>query len=131
MKTTGKIPHRKVWLLLVIGALMLAGCATGKQEEIRTKISNAEMMIQRAEQNEAEEYAPLQIKLAQERLEEARQHLEEDDYVEADQKADEALMDARLAEAKAQAQKAKLQAQDKEDSVKTLREEIDRTLEVE
>jgi len=41
------------------------------------------------------------------------------------------MMDARLAEAKAQAEKAKLQARDKEESVETLREEIDRTLEAE
>ncbi len=127
----GRIPQWKVWLLLVAGALVLAGCATGKQERIRTKISNAEMMIQRAEQNEAEKYAPLQIKLAEERLQEARQLMKEDDYEGADQKAEEALMDARLAEAKARAEKAKMQARDKEESVETLRDEIDRTLQVE
>lgn len=131
MKYTGTVPHHRSWLLLIVGALMLAGCATGKQEIIRTKISNAEMMIQRAEQNEAEKYAPLQMKLAEERLQEARQLMKEDDYEEADQKAEEAMMDARLAEAKAQAEKAKMQAQDKEESLKTLRDEIDRTLQVE
>jgi hypothetical protein len=131
MKMKGRIPQWKVWLLLVAGALVLAGCATGKQERIRTKISNAEMMIQRAEQNEAEKYAPLQIKLAEERLQEARQLMKEDDYEGADQKAEEALMDARLAEAKARAEKAKMQARDKEESVETLRDEIDRTLQVE
>ncbi|MFW6373682.1 MAG: DUF4398 domain-containing protein [Thermodesulfobacteriota bacterium] len=131
MKYTGKIPHQRLWLLLLVGALVLAGCATGKQEIIRTKISNAEMMIKRAEQSEAKKYAPLQIKLAEERLQEARQLMKEDDYEEADQKAEEALMDARLAEAKAQAEKAKMQARDKEESVETLRDEIDRTLQVE
>ncbi len=131
MKFKGTVPHHRSWLLLIVGALMLAGCATGQQDIIRTKISNAEMMIQRAEQNEAEKYAPLEMKLAEERLQEARRLMKEDDYKEADQKAEEALMDARLAEAKAQAEKAKMQAQDKEESLKTLRDEIDRTLQVE
>lgn len=131
MNIKGKISHHRLWIPILAGILALAGCATAKLEKVRTKISNAEMLLQRAEQNEAEKYAPLEMKLAKEKVEEARRLLKKDDYEEADRKAEEAMEDARLIEDLTQAEKAKSRAREKKESVETLRDEIDRTLKTE
>ncbi len=107
-----------------LAALFLAACAgTPPPTE---KISNVEMMIQRARQNEADKYAPLELRLAEEKLKEARSAMDEDENEEAHKKADQALADARLAEAKARAEKARRLSDEMSESVDNLRQEIER-----
>ncbi len=120
-----------LWWLAVISAAVffVTGCGTPGMEQVRTRISNTELMLQRAKQNEAEKYAPLELKLAEEQLEEARAALEEEEVEEATVILEEAMMRVRLAEQKAQTAKAKERAQDKEEYIDTLREEMDRTVE--
>ena len=105
-------------------ALFLAACAgTPPPTE---KISNVEMMIQRARQNEADKYAPLELRLAEEKLQEAKAAMAEDENETAHKKAEKALADARVAEAKARAEKARRLTDEMSDSVDTLRQEIER-----
>lgn len=123
----GKNRVRTVQLLAVMiacGALFLSACAgTPPPTE---KVSNVEMMIQRARQNEADKYAPLQLRLAEENLQEAKAAMAEDENDLAHKKADKALADAKVAEAKARAERARRLTDEMSDSVDTLRQEIER-----
>ncbi len=71
-------------------------------------------------------YAPMELKLARDKISAAREAVEKEEFVQAKRLADEALMDAKLAEAKAQAERTKKITQEMKDSIETLRHEIDR-----
>ncbi len=104
--------------------LLLAACAGAPAPT--EKISNVEMMIQRARQNEADKYAPLELRLAEENLQHAKAAMADGKNEAARKKADQALADARVAEAKARAEKAKKLSDEMAESVDTLRDEIER-----
>lgn len=111
-------------MVTVLGLLFLAACASTPPPS--DKLANVGMAIQRARESEAQKYAPLELKLAVEKYEKAKDAVEEEEYDRARRLADEALIDAQLAESKAKAEKQKKIAQDMQESVETLREELKR-----
>lgn len=111
-------------MVTVLGLLFLAACASTPPPS--DKLANVGMAIQRARESEAQKYAPLELKLAVEKYEKAKDAVEEEEYERARRLADEALIDAQLAESKAKAEKQKKIAQDMQESVETLREELKR-----
>lgn len=113
------------WVLTVIGffsiCCLLAGCAS--ERGARANIANADMAIQRAREANAINYAPLELRLAEEKLQQARKASEDDGKKEARRLADEALADAQTAEAKSRAvQTAQIEQQARQ-GVSTLRQE--------
>jgi hypothetical protein len=68
--------------------------------------------VKQADETAAPEYAELELKLAREKLVKAKQNLDDKDYKEASWYADEALVDARLAEVKAESAEARVRSQD-------------------
>jgi len=136
MTTFGK-QHREAgnmrrWLVFFFTAMLTAGCASQKlnPESVNTQISNAELMISQAKQNRAEEYAPLELRMAEEKLLDAKQALKSKEIDMAGRKAEMAMEHARLADAKAQAGKAKKQTEKEQKDVEILRNEIDRAQQV-
>ncbi len=115
-------------MVIIFGVLLLAACG-GREIMVADKISSAEMFIIRAQESDAEKYAPRELRLAQEKLQEARTALERQAYTAARHKAEEALADAQLAEAKARAEKIKKHIRELTDSIDTLRDEFERTRE--
>ncbi len=111
-------------MVTALGLLFLAACASTPPPS--DKLANVGMAIQRARESEAQKYAPLELKLAVEKYEKAKDAVEEEEYERARRLADEALIDAQLAESKAKAEKQKKIAQDMQESVETLREELKR-----
>lgn len=79
-----------------------------------------------AKESEAYSYAPLEIKLAEEKLAQAKQKIAEEEYDQARTLLDQALADAKLAESKSQTEKAKRGAQEMQDSIDLLRKETER-----
>lgn len=110
--------------LLLACILMLAACASVPPPT--DKISNLEIVINRARQNEAGKYAPLELRLAEEKLQDAKAAVAEGENEEAAQLADKGMADARLAEAKARAEKTRRLSDEMADSVDNLRDEIER-----
>ncbi|MDQ3564653.1 MAG: DUF4398 domain-containing protein [Pseudomonadota bacterium] len=88
-------------------------------------VSPAEVAVNRAIEVKAGEYAPLELRLAQESLEGARQAMNDEDYEQAHRLAETALVDAQLAEAKAQSEAARKQAQEIQSTIDTLRQEAE------
>jgi hypothetical protein len=109
---------------LVLAAL-LAGCGS-KGVAPTDKLSNVEITVNGAKTNEAYTYAPYEIKLAEEGLQNAKDAIAKENYEEAGKLLDQALLDARLADSKAQSARAKSSAKELSDSVDTLKKEIER-----
>lgn len=110
--------------LLFTGGLASAfvGCAGAPAVD---SAAPAELAVNRAIEAKAAEYAPLELRLANEKLEGARRAMNEQEYEEAGRLAESAGADARLAEAKARAEAARKQAQEIRVTIDTLRKETE------
>lgn len=107
---------------VLIGALLISGCGTTKQPPVE-KIANAELAINRAQDSDAREFAPLELRSAQDNLQNAKESVQKEDYEKAARFAEQALLDARLAETMAEREKAVQAAKEMLDSTETLRTE--------
>ena len=111
-------------LLLAPLVLALAGCRTPQWPS--QVVSEAESAVERATIGEAPQYAPLELRLARENLTEARNKLANEEYDDARRLAEKAIVDARLAELKAEAATARATADDLQQGVETIRSEAER-----
>lgn len=112
-------------LVLVTGAIGLLGCSTPVPKP-DSQIALAETAINRAREVNANEYAPLELKFAEDKLKEAKEAVAKQDFEKARIKAESAVLDANLAESKSRAAKQKKITQDMQDDVDTLRQEVRR-----
>ncbi|QTA82689.1 DUF4398 [Desulfonema limicola] len=125
-----KAKQRFLSALIVVCFLIMSGCAGKGIELVAQNISNVEVMINQARQEQAETYAPLELKLAEESLEEAKEALKNKEPEIANRKAEMAKEHARVADARSRAEKAKKQTQNEEKNLNMLRDEIDRAQKV-
>ena len=89
-------------------------------------IAGAESAIKQAQDSGAETNAPLQLKIAEDKLAAAKGAAAKEDFLNAKRLADEALVDAKLAEAESLSEKAKKQSREMRESIETLRQELER-----
>lgn len=113
-----------------LAALLLTtvGCGGSKQDvkPPTDKIANVELAVARARDADAPEHAPLELKLAEDNLVEAKAALGQEKYLEAERAAEKALVDAMLAETKSRSALAKDKAKELRESIEVLRNEIQR-----
>ena len=114
--------HRLV--ITVAVAIFMAGCASIPAPTEQMAISRA--AINNASSAGANELAPQQLKFAMEKMGAAEQAMTEKDYVRARQLAEQAQVDAQLAEATARSAKEQKAADALQESNRVLREEIER-----
>jgi hypothetical protein len=115
---------RKFIGLSVLSLSLLSGaCASGTPPA--AKISDVENAIVRARESTAITYAPLELKFAEDKLKEAKKLVAEEEFSPAIRLLDEALVDAKLAEAKSRSKKEKMQAAEMRESIGQLRKEIE------
>ncbi|RJP94378.1 MAG: DUF4398 domain-containing protein [Desulfobacteraceae bacterium] len=105
-------------------SLLSGACASGTPPV--AKISDVENAIVRARESTAMTYAPLDLKFAEEKLKEAKSLVAQKDYLSASQLLDEALIDAKLAEAKSRSEREKMQTAEMRESIDQMRKEIER-----
>jgi cobalamin biosynthesis protein CobD/CbiB len=106
--------------------MLLSACASVETTPIRNTIANAELAISEAERLAAHQHAPLELRLAREKVESARAALEQEEYQRADWLAEEALAEAQLAQAKARSIRTEMIIGELRDSVDTLEQETQR-----
>lgn len=104
--------------------LILIGCGGANSDALQRDMARAEMAINEAREADATEYAPLELKLARDNLQKARKAFAGKEYDEARRSVEKALMDAKLAEAKARTEKTKQTAQQLRESIETLEQEL-------
>lgn len=112
------------WLAAMAAAVILAACATHKVPPPRAEFARAELAIEQAESSEATRYAPLALRDARKKLEEARLAAHEQDFLKARRMAKEAEVDGRLALAEAQTARAEERAEEARQGIETLRHEL-------
>lgn len=106
---------------LVIG---LVACASDPAPE--AEIAAAEVAVDQAGQANAPAQAPGPYELARDKLERARDAMEDGENLEARRLAEQALVDAQLAEAQARSEVARQNAAELRASIETLQDELAR-----
>lgn len=119
----GKGIRKIIGISVLMVALFSGACASGKPPV--AKIADVENAISRAKENIAESFAPLELKFAEDKLTEAKIFIEKEEYLSADRLLDEALMDAKLAEARSRSEQKKAEVAAIRENIETLRKEIE------
>lgn len=117
-------PRHAATAVLAAALLALAGCAS--TPEPVDDIAAAEQAIRNAEGSDAGAHAAAELRRAREKLSRARAAQQDREYEDAEMWAEQALVDAQLAEELAEARKAERLAQEIADSVNALRRELER-----
>ena len=120
MKTrfSDMIPGAAACAIMTIG---LAACASTPIPN--EKIAVAKASVQRAEQSGAPEFAPVEMAAARDKLARAEKAAADREAEPANQLAEQANVDARLAEATAQQQRSRKAAMEFDASMQALRNE--------
>ncbi|MBK7491582.1 MAG: DUF4398 domain-containing protein [Nitrosomonas sp.] len=111
---------------LVCSAIFLSGCESipAPTEQLAT----SKAAVDNALSAGGNELAPLQLKSAVDKMEAAERAMGDKNYILARQFAEEAQIDAKLAEAMARTNKAQKAAEALQESSRVLRQEIDRQI---
>ena len=88
------------FLLILLLATGLGACASVPPPE--SQMGKADLALRKAEQADAAHFAPLEMRTARTKLEAARAAMRDDENLEARRLAEQAKLDALLAEATAQ-----------------------------
>lgn len=115
---------RRVISMTAASSLMLAACASTPPP--REQMAVAEAAVANASSAGAQQWAPSELRVAQDKLVRAQSALAAKDYARATTLATEADIDARLASAAAAAAKAKKAADEVQEADRALREEMNR-----
>lgn len=120
----------KPWMLLKVCLILLftwvfAGCAD-KVPPPTEQVTMATQAIAQAESSGAFEFAPVELKLARDKLALARQAMDKEENDKARRLADEAMIDANLAEARARSAKSLKVVDEMKESIRVLQQEMDR-----
>jgi hypothetical protein len=109
--------------MLIIFALV--GCAD-KVPPPTQQVNMATQAIAQAESSGAFELAPVELKSARDKLSQAKLAMDKEENDKARRLADEAMIDANLAESKARSAKSQKVVEEIKESIRILRQEMDR-----
>jgi predicted S18 family serine protease len=110
--------------VILVGCALLIGSCASKPSLPNQQLTAAQAAISDAERVDGGEYAPIELKQAQEKLNRAQAAVQKKDYVEAKRLAEQAEVDAKLAEAKAHSGKAQKSVAELNETVRELRMEL-------
>lgn len=113
-----------VGALVLSAGLTLAACSSTPEPKAEYAVSKT--AVASAVSAGGAEFAPLELKTAQDKVSQAEKALAAKDYVEARRLSEEAAVDAKLAETKALAGKAAKSLKDSNSSQRALKEELQR-----
>jgi hypothetical protein len=88
-------------------------------------LSQADFQVREAEELQASQYAPLELRTARDKLESAEAAMRREDYVRARHLAEEALVDAQLASEKTRSEKVQENLAVLRRTILTLKNELD------
>jgi DNA repair ATPase RecN len=123
MKTSGG--SIKVVAACAAATVALAACASSPIPN--EKIAVAQASVQRAEQSGAQELAPVELSTARDKLQRAQKAAADHDAEPATMLAEQANVDAQLAEATAQEHRSQKADQELEASLQALRDQANHT----
>lgn len=109
-------------MMAVLAGTLLFACSSTKPPT--QKLAQTQAAIKQAEQVGAQDYAPLAIRSARQKLDKAQDLVKQKKYEKAKRVADESAVDAELAETKSLSEKAQKAVDELRESIQTLKEEI-------
>jgi len=115
-----------IQLLLLCGAIGLSSCAGKPPVPTVAEVSQAELAVQQASKSKAPDYASLELYTAREQLDAAKEAMHKKDYTQARRLAARALVNAQLAETKAEAEQTRRAAAELRQSIEALRSEAEK-----
>lgn len=116
----------KSWITGVF-ILLLTGCGSSKIPAPSSDLAAANQAIEQAKLVGAEEYAPLEIRAARQKIDRARQLISDKAHAQAKMVIEQAMLDAELAQVKSLSSKSQKAVNELNQTIKTLKEEIQRT----
>lgn len=117
---------RQWWITgpLLSGVLGISACAPVQPPH--ASLSQADLAIRQADENNASQYAPMELQSARDKLDDARLALDAQEYERSHRLAEQALADARLAEARAKVESSRQTAHNLRLTIEALRDEVAR-----
>lgn len=115
---------KRLGIPFVCGMLSVGGCSSAQPPT--AIVSQAELAVQQAGQSKASHHASTELNLARQKFDSAKRAMDAERYEEARRLAEQALVDAKLAEMRAEAQSAKIAAQELRKAIESLRAEAER-----
>ena len=116
-----------IQLLLLCGVLGLSSCAGKPPAATVSQMSQAELAVQQASKSKAPDYASLELYTAREQFAGAQEALHQKEYTQARRWAERALVNAQLAETKAEAEQTRRAAAELRQSIEALRREAEQS----
>jgi hypothetical protein len=113
-------------LFLLCGAMVLSSCAGKPPAATVSQVSQAELAVQQASKSKAPDYASLELYTAREQLAGAQEALQKKEYTQARRWAERALVNAQLAETKAESEQTRRAAAELRQSIEALRHEAEK-----
>jgi Skp family chaperone for outer membrane proteins len=113
-------------LMLCAGLGALAGCASKQKAPAAADVAVSREAVTTAAAAGAADYAPMELAAAQEKMAAAQRAYADKDYKLARDLATQAHADAKLAQSKATSGKATDAANQVQENIRVLREELDR-----
>ena len=116
--------NSKLGAASIIGlAVMVGGCAsTGERPD--NQLQTAESSIQRAVSSDARDFEPVLLNQAQNKVADAEDMIETENYQEAARLLEQASVDAQLAGARSNTAKAKQAVEEINSNIESLRERL-------
>jgi len=108
--------------VVMLASALMAACATTPPDP--SMLNGARKAIELAESADAAEYAPIDLRLARERLQAAENALEDDKPQEARRLGERAELEAQLALVRTQAALARAELQDKQEELDQIRSDL-------
>ncbi|HZR81521.1 MAG TPA: DUF4398 domain-containing protein [Candidatus Binatia bacterium] len=112
---------KRAFSLLATAALAVVATGCAGRKPVAT-VARAEMAVDHAEDAQAAVYAPVELQVAQDKLASARWAMDRNDNDEARRLANEALVHAQLAEARADSESARIAAAETRRSIEALQQ---------
>src|SRR5688572_16492598 len=109
--------------MVLAGALALTAAGCSAPRGPAQEIEKAELAVRTADDSGASSAAALDMRLARDKLERAKEALAEKDYDRAKRLGEQASLDAEVAAVKADSDAARTAAVELEKSIRTLRDE--------
>lgn len=110
---------------LVCGVLGAGGCSAVRPPE--AAIGQAQLAVRQAAESKAPVYAPSELRIAQEKASGAQQAMEDEEYAHARRLAEQAIVDAQLAQARAGAAEAQKNTEEARKTMNVLESEATRS----
>lgn len=123
--TTGPA-RRTLCTVGALSALLLGGCASSLKTPATADVAVSRAAVENARSAGAAELAPEEMRMAREKMMRANQALAAKDYRLAQDLANQAQADAKLAQSKAGSAKATTASDALQEDIRVLREELDR-----